>query len=68
MPTLFDKYTFDPHFYNEVFAADGVIHPHWQRFASTLQAMTAEQMQTRADLVEQQIREHPANLEPAQSL
>jgi len=58
MPTLFDKYTFDPHFYNEVFAADGVIHPHWQRFASTLQAMTAEQMQTRADLVAQQIHEN----------
>ena len=58
MPTLFDTYQVDPGRYNEIFAADGSVHPHWHRFASTLQTMTAGQMQERADLVAQQIHEN----------
>lgn len=58
MSKLFDSYKIDPSRYNEVFAADGSIHPHWQHFADTLSGMTAEQMQQRADLVAQQIHEN----------
>ena len=58
MSKLFDSYKIDPSRYNEMFAADGAIHPHWQHFADTLSGMTAEQMQQRADLVTQQIHEN----------
>ena len=58
MSKLFDSYTVDPSRYNEVFAADGSIHPHWLHFAETLAGMTAEQMQQRADSVSQQINEN----------
>ncbi|PTQ91201.1 circularly permuted type 2 ATP-grasp protein [Agitococcus lubricus] len=58
MPTLFDAYQVDSSRYNEIFAADGTVHPHWYRFATTLQSMTASQMQERADLVAQQIHEN----------
>lgn len=58
MSNLFNNYIQRPDCYNEIFAADGTIHPHWQRFASVLQGMTAEQVQARADLVAQQIYEN----------
>ena len=58
MSKLLDSYTVDPSRYNEIFAADGTIHPHWQHFAETLAGMTAEQMQQRADSVAQQIDEN----------
>ncbi|WP_297926964.1 circularly permuted type 2 ATP-grasp protein [uncultured Agitococcus sp.] len=58
MSNLFNNYTQRPDCYNEIFATDGTIHPHWQRFASVLQGMTAEQVQARADLVAQQIYEN----------
>ncbi len=58
MPKLFDSYMVDPSRYNEIFAADGSIHPHWQQFAQSLAGMTTAQMQQRADLVAQQIYEN----------
>ncbi len=58
MSKPFDSYHVDPSRYNEIFAADGAIHPHWQHFAEALAAMTTEQMQQRADLVAQQINEN----------
>jgi uncharacterized circularly permuted ATP-grasp superfamily protein/uncharacterized alpha-E superfamily protein len=58
MSSLFDTYCVDPSSYHEVFAKDGSIHPHWQHFASVLQAMSPEQMQMRSDLVAQHIQEN----------
>lgn len=58
MSSLFDTHGVDPNAYNEVFNAEGVVHPHWQHFVSVLQNLTAEQMQARSNLVAQQIQEN----------
>lgn len=58
MSSLFENSGLDPNAYHEVFATDGSVRSHWRYFADVLQAMSSEQMQTRSDLVAQQIQEN----------
>ncbi|MDP2226144.1 MAG: circularly permuted type 2 ATP-grasp protein [Moraxellaceae bacterium] len=58
MPDLLAAYPHDPACFDEVRAADGAPHPHWEGFARVLGTFTPAQMQQRQDLVNRLVHEN----------
>jgi len=58
VPSLLNAYRRDPHHYHELLDANGKVRASWRRMLDLVEKADPEQMRTRADFVERQIREN----------
>src|SRR5262245_34439443 len=57
-PGLFHGYQPPAGVYDEMFAAPGVVRPHWQRFVSALDALDSDELAGRWEQARRMVREN----------